>query len=146
MDDILEAIRLQAEILELKAKDQCRAEGKIIESRIDHGRGVVSTIIVQRGRLTTGDPYVAGVYSGRVRAIFNDRGQKINEATPSMPVEILGLEAMPNAGDPFQVTASEKEARAISSKRQEPTRFEDAKTGGRVTLDRLVVRGVGTEW
>ena len=104
IDELLEAVLLQAEILELKANGQCRAEGKIIESRIDHGRGVVSTIIVQRGKLRTGDPYVAGIYSGRVRAIFNDRGQKITEATPSMPVEILGLEAMPNAGDPFQVT------------------------------------------
>ena len=137
IDDLLEAVLLQAEILELKANGQCRAEGKIIESRIDHGRGVVSTIIVQRGKLRTGDPYVAGIYSGRVRAIFNDRGQKITEATPSMPVEILGLEAMPNAGDPFQVTETEKEARAISSKRQELKRFEDAKAVKKVTLDNL---------
>ena len=137
IDELLEAVLLQAEILELKANGQCRAEGKIIESRIDHGRGVVSTIIVQRGCLKTGDPYVAGIYSGRVRAIFNDRGQKIKEATPSMPVEILGLEAMPNAGDPFQVTETEKEARAISSKRQELKRFEDAKAVKKVTLDNL---------
>ena len=134
IDELLEAVLLQAEILELKANGQCRAEGKIIESRIDHGRGVVSTIIVQRGCLKTGDPYVAGIYSGRVRAIFNDRGQKIKEATPSMPVEILGLEAMPNAGDPFQVTETEKEARAISSKRQELKRFEDAKAVKRLLL------------
>ncbi|RXM08147.1 translation initiation factor IF-2, partial [Citrobacter sp. AAK_AS5] len=85
------------------------------ESRIDHGRGIVATIIVERGTLRTGDPYVAGVYSGRVRAIFNDRGEKLDEATPSMPVEILGLEGMPNAGDPFQVTESERVARQISS-------------------------------
>lgn len=137
IDDLLEAILLQAEILELKANNQCRAEGKIIESRIDHGRGVVSTILVQRGCLKTGDAYVAGIYSGRVRAIFNDRGQKINEATPSMPVEILGLEAMPNAGDPFQVTESEKEARAISSKRQELKRYEAAKAVKKVNLDNL---------
>ena len=137
IDDLLEAILLQAEILELKANNQCRAEGKIIESRIDHGRGVVSTILVQRGCLKTGDPYVAGIYSGRVRAIFNDRGQKINEATPSMPVEILGLEAMPNAGDPFQVTENEKEARAISAKRQELKRYEAAKAVKKVNLDNL---------
>lgn len=137
IDDLLEAILLQAEILELKANNQCRAEGKIIESRIDHGRGVVSTILVQRGCLKTGDAYVAGIYSGRVRAIFNDRGQKINEATPSMPVEILGLEAMPNAGDPFQVTESEKEARAISAKRQELKRYEAAKAVKKVNLDNL---------
>ncbi|MBQ0166154.1 MAG: translation initiation factor IF-2 [Treponema sp.] len=137
IDDLLEAILLQAEILELKSNNQCRAEGKIIESRIDHGRGVVSTILVQRGCLKTGDAYVAGIYSGRVRAIFNDRGQKINEATPSMPVEILGLEAMPNAGDPFQVTESEKEARAISAKRQELKRYEAAKAVKKVNLDNL---------
>ncbi|MCR4940950.1 MAG: translation initiation factor IF-2 [Treponemataceae bacterium] len=137
IDDLLEAILLQAEILELKANNKCRAEGKIIETRIDHGRGVVSTIIVQRGCLHTGDPYVAGIYSGRVRAIFNDCGQKIEEATPSMPVEILGLEDMPNAGDPFQVTENEKEARAISAKRQELKRYEAAKAVKKVNLENL---------
>ena len=137
IDDLLEAILLQAEILELKANNKCRAEGKIIESRIDHGRGVVSTIIVQRGCLHTGDPYVAGIYSGRVRAIFNDCGKKIDMATPSMPVEILGLEEMPNAGDPFQVTENEKEARAISAKRQELKRYEAAKAVKKVNLDNL---------
>ena len=137
IDELLDAVLLQAEILELRANWNCRAEGKVIESRTDHGRGVVSTIIVERGCLKTGDPYVAGIYSGRVRAIFNDRGQKIDQATPSMPVEILGLEAMPNAGDPFQVTESEKTARAISSKRKELKRFEDAKNVKKVTLDNL---------
>jgi len=137
IDELLEAILLQAEILELKANNKCRAEGKIIETRIDHGRGVVSTIIVQRGCLHTGDPYVAGIYSGRVRAIFNDCGQKIDVATPSMPVEILGLEGMPNAGDPFQVTENEKEARAISAKRQELKRYEAAKAVKKVNLDNL---------
>ncbi|MCR4714690.1 MAG: translation initiation factor IF-2 [Treponemataceae bacterium] len=137
IDDLLEAILLQAEILELKANNKCRAEGKIIESRIDHGRGVVSTLIVQRGCLHTGDPYVAGIYSGRVRAIFNDCGKKIDMATPSMPVEILGLEEMPNAGDPFQVTENEKEARAISAKRQELKRYEAAKAVKKVNLDNL---------
>ena len=134
---MLDAILLQAEILELKANWNVRAEGKVIESRTDHGRGVVSTIIVERGTLKIGDPYVAGIYSGRVRAIFNDRGQKIKEATPSMPVEILGLEAMPMAGDPFQVTDSEKTAREISTKRQELKRFEAAKAVKKVNLDNL---------
>ena len=137
LDELLDAILLQAEILELKANWKCRAEGKVIESRIDHGRGVVATIIVERGTLRTGDPYVAGIYSGRVRAIFNDLGQKIDEATPSMPVEILGLEAMPNAGDPFQVTDTERTARDVSLKRQELKRFEDAKNIKKVTLDNL---------
>ena len=137
LDDLLDAILLQAEMLELKATWNCRAEGKIIESRVDHGRGVVSTVIVERGTLSTGDPFVAGIYSGRVRAIFNDRGEKIDKATPSMPVEILGMESMPNAGDPFQVTDTEKTARSISSKRQELKRFEDAKSVRKVTLDNL---------
>ncbi len=137
IDDLLEAILLQAEILELKANNQCRAEGKIIESRIDHGRGVVATLIVQRGCLHTGDPYVAGIYSGRVRAIFNDCGKKIDMATPSMPVEILGLEDMPNAGDPFQVTENEKEAKAIAAKRQELKKYEAAKAVKKVSLENL---------
>ncbi|MGP1431674.1 MAG: translation initiation factor IF-2 [Treponema sp.] len=137
IDDLLDAILLQAEVLELTANYECRAEGKVVESKIDHGRGIVATIIVQRGTLRTGDPYVAGVYSGRVRAIFNDKGEKIDEATPSMPVEILGLEGMPNAGDPFQVTDSERMARQISLKRQELKRFETARNVKKVTLDNL---------
>lgn len=137
IDDLLDAILLQAEMLELKATYGCRAEGKILESRIDQGRGVVSSVIVQRGTLKQGDPFVAGIYSGKVRAMFNDRGVRITEAGPSIPVEVLGMEEMPNAGDPFQVTESEKEARAISTKRKELKRFEDAKAVKKVTLDNL---------
>ena len=137
LDELLDAILIQAEVLELTANFDCRAEGKVIESRIDHGRGIVATIIVERGTLRTGDPYVAGVYSGRVRAIFSDRGDKLEEATPSMPVEILGLEGMPNAGDPFQVTESERHARQISSKRLELKRFENSRNVKKVTLDNL---------
>ncbi len=137
IDDLLDAILLQAEILELRATYDCRAEGKILESRIDQGRGVVSSVIVQRGTLKQGDAFVAGIYNGKVRAMFDDRGHRIREAGPSTPVEVLGMEEMPNAGDPFQVTESEKEARAISSKRQELKRFEDAKAVKKVTLDNL---------
>ncbi|MGP1575898.1 MAG: translation initiation factor IF-2 [Treponema sp.] len=137
INDLLDAVLLQAEVLELQANYDCAAEGKVIESQIDHGRGIVATIIVQRGTLRTGDPYIAGVYSGRVRAIFNDKGEKIDEATPSMPVEILGLEGMPHAGDPFQVTETERIARQISAKRQELKRFEDARNVKKVTLDNL---------
>lgn len=137
IDTLLDAILLQAEILELTADHDCRAEGKVVESRIDHGRGIIATIIVERGTLRTGDAYVAGVYSGRVRAIFNELGEKLDEATPSMPVEILGLEGMPNAGDPFQVTGTERMARQISDKRQELKRFEDSQNIKKVTLDNL---------
>jgi len=137
IDDLLDAILLQAEMLELKANDECRAEGKILESRVDQGRGVVSTVVVQRGCLKQGDPFVAGIYSGRVRAMFDDRGRRIQEAGPSTPVEVLGMEEMPNAGDPFQVTESEKDARAISAKRQELKRFEAAKAVKKTTLESL---------
>ena len=137
IDDLLDAILLQAEMLELKANDECRAEGKILESRVDQGRGVVSSVVIQRGTLHTGDPFVAGIYSGRVRAMFDDRGKRIAEAGPSTPVEVLGMEEMPNAGDPFQVTESEKDARAISAKRQELKRFEAAKAVKKTTLESL---------
>ncbi|MCQ2590550.1 MAG: translation initiation factor IF-2 [Treponema sp.] len=137
IDDLLEAILLQAEMLELKANCECRAEGKILESRVDQGRGVVSSVIIQRGTLKQGDPFVAGIYSGRVRAMFDDRGKRIQEAGPSTPVEVLGMEEMPNAGDPFQVPESEKEARAISAKRQELKRFEAAKAVKKTSLDTL---------
>ncbi|MCR4823174.1 MAG: translation initiation factor IF-2 [Treponema sp.] len=138
IDDLLDAILLQAEVLELKAQYDTRAEGKIIESRVDQGRGVVASVVVQSGTLKVGDPFVAGIYSGRVRAMFNDRGEKVNEALPSMPVEVLGLDDMPNAGDPFQVTETEKDARAISAKRQELKRFEAAKAVKKVNLENLV--------
>ncbi|MFC2281173.1 MAG: translation initiation factor IF-2, partial [Treponema socranskii subsp. buccale] len=120
-----------------KADYNCRAEGKILESRVDQGRGIVATVIVQRGTLRQGDPFVAGIYSGHVRAMFNDRGKRIQEATPSMPVEVLGIESMPNAGDPFQVTESEKDAREVSVKRQELKRFEEARAVKKVTLENL---------
>ena len=137
IDDLLDAILIQAEVLELKAQYDCRAEGKVIESRIDQGRGVVATVVVERGTLRTGDPFVAGIYSGRVRAIFNDKGQKIKEATPSMPIEVLGIESMPNAGDPFQVTESERDARDFAAKRQELKRFEAAKAVRRTNAETL---------
>lgn len=137
IDELLDAILIQAEMLELKAQYDCRAEGKVIESRVDQGRGVVASVVVQRGTLHTGDPFVAGIYSGRVRAMFNDRGQKITAAGPSTPVEVLGIEEMPNAGDPFQVTESEKEARAFATKRQELKRFEAAKAVKKTTLESL---------
>lgn len=137
IDDLLDAILLQAEMLELKSPWDCRAEGKILESRVDQGRGVVATVVVQKGTLKQGDPYVAGIYSGRVRAMFDDKGKRIQEAGPSTPIEVLGMEEMPNAGDPFQVTESEKEARAISAKRQELKRFEAAKAVKKTTLESL---------
>jgi len=137
IDKLIEAILLQAEILELTANYACNAEGKVLESRIDHGRGVVSTVIVERGTLRVGDSFVAGVWPGKVRALFNDKGEKIEIATPSMPIEVLGFEGIPNAGDPIQVVEDEKTARGISAKRQELKRFENGKNLKKITLDNL---------
>ncbi len=135
--DLLETVALQSELLELKANYDCRAEGKIIETRIDAGRGTVSSVLIERGTLRVGDSFVAGVYPGRVRAMFNDLGERIEEATPSMPVEILGLTGIPEAGDPFQVTENEKMARQVGDKRQELRKHEDARNVKKVTLDNL---------
>ena len=135
IDDLLDAILLQAEMLELKATYECRAEGKILESRIDQGRGVVSTVIIQKGSLQQGDPFSARIYQGHVRAMLKKKKKRIQKAGPSTPVEVLGMAEMPNAGDPFQVTETEREARDISAKRQELKRFEDAKAVKKVTLE-----------
>ncbi|WP_461256791.1 translation initiation factor IF-2 [Treponema sp. R80B11-R83G3] len=137
IDKLIEAILLEAELLDLRANFKCNAEGKILESKVDHGRGIVATVMIERGTLAIGDAYVAGIWPGKVRAIFNDKGEKINKATPSMPVEVLGFEGIPNAGDPLQVVADEKVAREFSSKRQELRRFEDAKILKKVTMDNL---------
>jgi len=137
IDKLIEAILLEAELLDLRANFKCSAEGKILESKVDHGRGIVATVMIERGTLAIGDAYVAGIWPGKVRAIFNDKGEKINKATPSMPVEVLGFEGIPNAGDPLQVVADEKVAREFSSKRQELRRFEDAKILRKVTMDNL---------
>jgi translation initiation factor IF-2 len=137
IDKLIDAIILEAELLDLKANYDRAAEGKVLESRIDHGRGIVATVIVERGTLHIGDSFVAGIWPGKVRALFNDRGEKTEEATPSMPVEILGFEGIPNAGDPLQVVEDERVARGISAKRQELKRFEDAKNVRKITLDNL---------
>jgi translation initiation factor IF-2 len=135
--ELLDAILLQSEILELKASYEARAEGRIVESKIDFGRGIVATALIQRGTLRVGDSFVAGVFPGKVRALFSDKGEKLEESTPSIPVEILGFTGIPNAGDPFQVTESEKEARQIGAKRQELKKLEESKNIKKVTLDTL---------
>jgi translation initiation factor IF-2 len=137
INELLDSILLQADLLELKANYDCRAEGRIVESKIDFGRGIVATALIQRGTLKVGDSFVAGVYPGKVRAMFNDKGDKVTEATPSIPVEILGFSGIPNAGDPFQVTENEKSARQIGMKRQELRKVEEAQTVNKITLDNL---------
>jgi len=135
--ELLDSILLQAEVLELKANPEMRASGIVLESRIDLGRGIVATVIVQKGTLRIGDSFVAGIYAGKVRALFDDKGKKILEATPSEPVEVLGFTSIPNAGDPFQVTDTEKTAKTIGSKRQELKKLEGSKNVKKVTLDNL---------
>ncbi|MGA2612648.1 MAG: translation initiation factor IF-2 [Spirochaetia bacterium] len=135
--ELLESILLQSEILELRASYSNRASGIVLESRVDMGRGIVATVILQRGTLKAGDSFVAGIYSGKVRAIFNDKGEKVSEATPSLPVEVIGFTSIPNAGDPFQVTDSEQTAKTIGSKRQELRKQEEMKSVKKVTLDNL---------
>jgi translation initiation factor IF-2 len=135
--ELLDSILLQAEVLELKANYNCRASGIVLESRVDLGRGIVATVILQKGTLKAGDSFVAGIYSGKVRAIFNDRGERVTEATPSIPVEVIGFTSIPNAGDPFQATDTEKTAKTIGSKRQELKKLEESKNVRKITLDNL---------
>ncbi|MDR2701657.1 MAG: translation initiation factor IF-2 [Spirochaetaceae bacterium] len=137
IDKLIDAILLEAEILDLKANYNRTAEGKVLESRIDQGRGVVATVIIEKGTLKVGDSFVAGVWPGKVRALFNDKGEKIDAVSPSMPAEVLGFEGIPNAGDPLQVVDDERSARGVSGKRQELKRFEDAKNIRKITLDNL---------
>jgi translation initiation factor IF-2 len=137
IEKLIDTILLESELLDLKANFRRSAEGKILESRIDHGRGIVATVIVEKGTIAVGDSFVAGIWPGKVRAIFNDKGEKLSHATPAMPVEVLGFEGIPNAGDPLQVVEDEKIAREYSSKRQELKRFEDAKNFRKVTVDNL---------
>jgi translation initiation factor IF-2 len=137
IDKLIDAILLEAELLDLKANYDRGAEGKILESRIDHGRGIVATVMVERGTLKIGDSFVAGIWPGKVRALFDDKGKKVEQATPSTPVEVLGFEGIPDAGDPLQAVEDEKVARSISSKRHELKRFEDAKNIRKITLDNL---------
>ncbi|MBN1500770.1 MAG: translation initiation factor IF-2 [Spirochaetes bacterium] len=137
IDALLELVLMQAEILELKANPTLRAKGTVIESKLDPGRGPVCSLLVQNGTLKIGDPFVVGIYSGKVRAMFDDKGFPVTEAEPSRPVEVLGVDGIPSAGDPFQQVSSEKYSKQISQKRQELKRIESAKQVKKVTLEDL---------
>ncbi|MDX9753705.1 MAG: translation initiation factor IF-2 [bacterium] len=137
IEDLLEAVLLQAELLELKADPDCRARGTIIEGRLEQGRGPVATVLLQQGRLHVGDPFVTGVFSGRVRAMLNNRGEHIDEAGPSTPVEILGNEDVPSAGDPFIVVQDDAQAKQISSRLQQIQREREMRRTRHVTLEDL---------
>ena len=137
LDHLMDTILLQSEVLDLKAIADRKAEGRIIESKIDQGRGVVATVIIQKGTLKIGDCFVGGIFPGKVRAMFDDLGKSITVAGPSTPVEILGFNGIPSSGDPFQVVEDEKTAREYGEKRQELKRWETGKNVKKVTLENL---------
>ena len=135
--ELLEKVLLEAELLELKANPNRRAKGSIIESSLDKGRGYVATILVQDGTLHHGDIVLAGVYHGKIKAMFNERGQRIQQALPGEPCLILGLNGAPQAGDEFNVMATEQEAREIANKREQLQREMSLRTKKHVGLDEI---------
>jgi translation initiation factor IF-2 len=137
IDLLLEKVLLEAELLELKANPNKRAVGTVIEAALDKGRGIVTTILVQSGRLKVGDPILAGCYSGRVKALTNERGQRVEVAGPSTPVQVLGMQGAPTAGDKFNVLESEVEAREIANKRLQLQREQGLRTQKHITLDEI---------
>ncbi len=137
INELLEMVLLTADVAELKANPDRPARGIVIEAQLDRGRGPVATMLVQKGTLKIGDNLVAGSVYGRVRAMVDDRGERVNSAPPSTPVEVLGLSDLPEAGDIFQVVEDEKLARQIASSRQEEKRQEELKAASKTTLDDL---------
>jgi translation initiation factor IF-2 len=136
--ELLDTIMLQSEMLDLGVSYNVRAKGFVLESKIDQGRGVVATILISNGTLKVGDFFVAGIYFGKVRSILDDKGYKVNEATPAMPIEITGLNDVPRAGDPFNVCETEKEAKVIATKRQELNKMEEAKMVKKISLKEIL--------
>ncbi|MEM8559070.1 MAG: translation initiation factor IF-2, partial [Bacteroidota bacterium] len=137
VEDLLEKVLIEAELLDLKANPDREALGTIIEARLDKGRGVVATVLVQNGTLETGDAYVAGTNSGRVRAMFNERDQRVEVVGPSTPVLVLGWDGQPDVGDRFIVRDDEREARDIASKRQQLQREQAMHQSKHVSLAEL---------
>ena len=137
IEELLEKVLLEAEILELKANPKRRALGTIIESALDKGRGYVCTLLVENGTLRVGDAMLAGQFSGRVKAMYNERGQRVEEAGPAMPVSMLGMSGAPSAGDKFHVFEDEREARAIATKRQQLQREQGVRTQRHITIEEI---------
>jgi translation initiation factor IF-2 len=127
IDELLESVLLEAEVLELTAHPEKRAKGTIVEAQLDKGRGAVATVLVQDGTLHVGDPFVTGMYGGRVRALMDESGGRVKEIGPGMPVQVLGLGGVPQAGDTFSVVASERDAKDIVTRRQAIKREQDAR-------------------
>jgi translation initiation factor IF-2 len=137
IDLLLEKVILEADMMDLKANPDRNAIGSVIEASMEEGRGYVATILVQNGTLKVGDVMLAGSFSGRVRAMFNERGQKVDHAGPSHPVKVLGLSGAPTAGDKFNVMSDEREAREIANKRLQLQREQGIRTHKHITLDEI---------
>ncbi|NBD30775.1 MAG: translation initiation factor IF-2 [Alphaproteobacteria bacterium] len=145
LDELLEAIALQAEILELKANPDRAAQGAVIEAQLDVGRGPVATVLVEKGTLRQGDIFVVGEQWGKVRAMENDQGKRVKEAGPSVPVEVLGLNGTPEAGDVLNVVETEAQAREIAEYRQKAAKDKLAAAGAATTLDQLLAKAKADE-
>ena len=145
LDGLLEAIALQAEILELKANPDRAAQGAVIEAQLDVGRGPVATVLVQTGTLRQGDIFVVGEQYGKVRALINDKGDRVKEAGPSVPVEVLGLNGTPEAGDVLNVTETEAQAREIAEYRAQVAKDKRAAAGAATTLEQLMANAKADE-
>jgi len=137
LDKLLDAILLQSEILDLKSNPNVRAHGTVLEARLEKGRGAVVNVLVRKGTLKVGDPIVAGPYAGKVKALTDDRGRTVESAGPGYAVEILGFEGVPNAGENFNATEAEHDARQIAQNRQDKTRAKVAGSQGKVSLEQL---------
>ncbi|MDD5951041.1 MAG: translation initiation factor IF-2 [Bacteroidales bacterium] len=137
VDLLLEKVLLETDLLELKANPKKLASGAVIESSLDKGRGYLATILVQNGTLHVGDVILSGSYYGRVKSMFNERGQKVTEAGPSTPVSVLGLNGAPSAGEKFNVLADEREAKSIANKREQLIRIQGIKTQKHMTLEEI---------
>ncbi|MBO0948897.1 translation initiation factor IF-2 [Fibrella forsythiae] len=137
IDELLEKVLLEAEVLELKANPSRRSTGTVVEATLDKGRGYVTTVLVQNGTLRQGDIMLVGAHYGRIRAMTNDRGERIKEAGPSQPVQILGLPGAPQAGDKFNVMETDREAREIANKREQLLREQTLRTRKHITLEEI---------
>jgi translation initiation factor IF-2 len=140
LDQLLEMILLQAEVMELKANPSKRARGTVVEARLDRGRGPVATVLVQEGTLHIGDPIVTGVHYGRVRTMTDDRGNRVEAAGPSFPVEVTGLTGVPDAGDTFHAVEDEKIAKDVAQHRQQKMREAELAKTSKISLEQLYAR------
>jgi translation initiation factor IF-2 len=140
LDELLELILLQAELMELKANPNKLARGRVVEAKLDRGKGALATVLVQEGTLRAGEPFVCGTFYGRVRSMVDDRGRKVEEAPPSMPVEVHGISGVPQAGDELVVVTDDKHAKQVAAHRQLKLREAELSRATKVTLDNLFAR------